>query len=119
MTPPLVLVCLDIAADSHATFATAEAMTISILATAQRDVAMRFAKRGENKFAGVATVQGEQTGLPLVDGAVAHLECRMHARHPAGDHTIIVAEVLGGHTHHGDALLYGDRAFGHLTPLTP
>jgi flavin reductase ActVB len=117
MAPPLVLVCLDVGADSHSVFSTAESMTISILGTAQRDVAMRFAKRGENKFTGLSTADGEHTGLPLIDGAVAHLECRMHARHPAGDHTILVGEVLAGHSHHGEALLYGDRAFGHLTPI--
>ena len=38
--------------------------------------------------------RGEATGVALLDGALMHLECRTTDVHPAGDHAIVVAEVL-------------------------
>jgi flavin reductase len=44
--------------------------------------------------------------VPLVAGALAHLECRVAARHVAGDHTLYVGEVLTMATRPGRPLLY-------------
>ena len=116
LDPPLVLVCLEKKADSHPAFELAETMAISILAAGQDDVAMRFASRGTAKFAGFQTESGEATGLPLVPGALVHLECRVHNRLPGGDHTIIVGEVLTAQTHEREPLLHHNRRFGTFKP---
>ena len=117
MEPPLVLVCLSIGADCHPAFSVASALAISVLGASQADVAMKFATRGADKFAGVAVTDGERTGIPLVDGAVAHLECSMWNRVLAGDHTILIGEVLRGVTAEGEPLLYAGRAFSRVAPL--
>jgi 3-hydroxy-9,10-secoandrosta-1,3,5(10)-triene-9,17-dione monooxygenase reductase component len=66
---------------------------VSVLAENQEAVATRFATSDTDRFAGTAVVRGT-TGLALLDGAVAHLECAIIARHRGGDHTIVVGEVL-------------------------
>ena len=50
---------------------------------------------------------GPQTGVALLDGALATLECRTTDVHPAGDHSIVVGEVASVATEPpADALLY-------------
>lgn len=112
LTPPLVLVCLDKRADSWDTFMQAQQFTISILAAGQGDIAMRFATKGIDKFDGAAMVAGDVTGLPLIQNALVHLECRMYDRPDAGDHTILVGEVLRAATYGDEPLLHFNRNFG-------
>jgi flavin reductase ActVB len=116
LDPPLVLVCLEKKADSHPAFEQAEQMAISILAAGQDDVAMRFATRGTDKFAGFESEPGEVTGLPLVPGALVHLECRIADRLPGGDHTILVGEVLTANTHRREPMIHHNRRFGRFQP---
>jgi flavin reductase ActVB len=112
LDPPLVLVCLDKGANSYAAFASCETLAVSILAEGQDDIAMRFAKRDIDKFEGIAVVKGDVTGLPLIEGAMVHLECRAHSRFDGGDHTIIVAEVLRASSNDKQPLLHFNRQFG-------
>ena len=117
LEPPLVLVCLEKKADSHAVFEQAEQFAISILAEGQDDAAWRFAARGTDKFGGFETVPGPITRLPLVPRALVHLECRMQDRLPGGDHTILIGEVLTAHTDDAAApLLHYNRAMGRFQP---
>jgi flavin reductase ActVB len=111
LSPPLVLVCLDVRAECHGVFAVADRMGISVLSAAQEDVAMRFAKRGEDKFGKTPIVLGQHVDVPLVEGALVHLECRMFSRTPAGDHTILIGEVVAGRRLAGEPLVYHDRTF--------
>ena len=71
----------------------------------QEQVSRLFAWGGPVKFEKTPLVEGA-TGVPLVAGAVAHLECRVVAAHAAGDHTIYVGEVLATAIHPGRPLLY-------------
>jgi flavin reductase (DIM6/NTAB) family NADH-FMN oxidoreductase RutF len=90
--PPLVLVCIEKSVKSHDAIAGSGKFGVSILAKSQQDVSGRFASRVDDKFAGVATRRGE-LGVPLIDGAICTLECRVYAQLPGGDHTIFVGEV--------------------------
>jgi flavin reductase ActVB len=118
LDPPLVLVCLDKGANSYAAFSACEQLAVSILAEGQDDLAMRFAKRDVDKFEGVVVVKGEATGLPLIEGAMVHLECRAHSRLEGGDHTIIVAEVLRASSNEKQPLLHFNRQFGTFRATT-
>ena len=75
LNPPLVLVCLQKDADCYEAFAHAKAMSVSILAVGQSEIAMRFATRGADKFGPGGLVDGEITGNPLVEGATVQMEC--------------------------------------------
>ena len=52
----------------------------------------RFAQLGASKLEGFAFLEGGH-GLPLVPGAIAHLECRVRSFHDEGDHAVWVGEV--------------------------
>jgi flavin reductase ActVB len=117
LTPPLVAVCLDRGADSYAVFKDATQMAISMLAKGQENVARLFATRGADKFGGAPTIEGEVTKLPLVPGAIAQLECRMHAQFDGGDHVILVGEVLRAVSCDADPLVHFRRSYGEFVPL--
>ena len=80
----------------HELLRQAGGFALSLLAGDQEAVAQHFA-RGVPPFAhwhGIAT-RGSAEGAPLIDDALGWLECRLHAEHDAGDHTLFVGEVLG------------------------
>ena len=91
--PPLVLVCVAHAAKSHDAIRGTGKFGVSILASTQADLSGRFASKTEDKFAGVSVHRGEN-GVPLLDGAVCTLECRVHDQFVSGDHSIFTGEVL-------------------------
>lgn len=93
MDPPLILWSLALTAPSLTLFRENEHFAVNILAADQRDVALRFARPADDKFQGLATQAGA-TGAPLIEGALAHLECRVAHRYPGGDHEIIVGEIV-------------------------
>jgi 3-hydroxy-9,10-secoandrosta-1,3,5(10)-triene-9,17-dione monooxygenase reductase component len=93
LRPPLVLVCIGDDATIAGAVAAAGHFAVSVLSEDQQTLAGRFAQTGEDRFAGTAVLRGT-TGIALIDGAAAHLECAIVARHRGGDHTIVVGEVL-------------------------
>jgi flavin reductase (DIM6/NTAB) family NADH-FMN oxidoreductase RutF len=106
LTPPLVLVCIDHRNTSHQLLEEAGIFAVNMLAEDGELLSRHFASREENKFATIAHHFGE-TGAPLLDGALATLECRLVDRFPGGDHSIFVGEVLSGSAREDtDPLLY-------------
>lgn len=105
LDPPLVSVNVDHRADMHRHLAGASSFAINILESRQETLSRRFAGEHADRFEGVGYRLGE-TGLPLLDGVLAALECDIHARFEAGDHTIVVGRVVGGSTGDGRPLLY-------------
>ena len=103
--PPLVMVCVAQKAKSHDAIHEAGLFGVSILEQSQADVSGRFASKADDKFAGITTRRGEH-GMPLIDGAICTLECRVHSELSGGDHTIFVGEVLDSSTSDGAPLVY-------------
>lgn len=103
--PPLVMVCVARKAKSHDAIHEAGHFGVSILEQSQADVSGRFASKADDKFAGITTRRGEH-GMPLIDGAICTLECRVHSELSGGDHTIFVGEVLDSSTSDGAPLVY-------------
>ena len=69
---------------------------MSVLGRDQGDLARRFAAHGRayaTQFDGVATTPAP-SGAPVLDGSLVWLDCRTVAQHEAGDHTIVVGEVV-------------------------
>jgi len=93
LEPPLVLVCVDKAAESYPALSASGAFTINLLAQSQEALSRRFAKSGGDKFAGVGYRIGDN-GAPILEDVIAHLACVARHRFDAGDHTIFVGEVL-------------------------
>ena len=116
LAPPLILVCVAKTASAYDGVVGAELFGVSVLGEDQRWLAERFATTGIDRFDGVSVVDGLVTSAPLIDGALAHLECRPHARHEAGDHTLLIGEVLRASTSLGRPLLHFARRFGAFAP---
>ena len=114
LEPPLILVCIEHAASLHDALTETPTFAVNVLASDQEALSRRFADTGiAARFEGVAWRSG--SAGPLLDGAHATLECRSVARHPGGDHTIIVAEVVGGATaDKGTPLVYYRGGYGQL-----
>ena len=89
LAPPLVLACVDRAATMYELLPDLEHVGFSILAAGQEALSRRFAELESDRFEGLGYARGER-GVVLFEDALAHLECRVRDRHPAGDHTIIL-----------------------------
>lgn len=113
--PPLVLVCIDRHADAHPAIAATGIFGVSVLSEAQEEVSRRFAGRGQGRFSGIDLLAGAN-GAPLLPGALAHLECRVVATHPGGDHSIFVGQVTRLDVHPGQPLLHHASAYRRLRP---
>jgi flavin reductase (DIM6/NTAB) family NADH-FMN oxidoreductase RutF/DNA-binding IclR family transcriptional regulator len=93
LDPPLILWSLRFNATNFAIFSAAEFFAVNILAEDQVEVSNRFAKSGPDRFAGISVSVGAE-GVPLLDGAVAQLECKKEASYPGGDHLVFIGRVL-------------------------
>jgi flavin reductase (DIM6/NTAB) family NADH-FMN oxidoreductase RutF len=113
--PPLVLACVDRRADANAGLRESGLFAISVLGEDQEDVSRRFALRGAQKFSETPLVEGRHD-VPLVKGALAHLECRVRSFHEEGDHTVWVGEVLALSSRRGRPLVYQAGAYRKLAP---
>jgi flavin reductase (DIM6/NTAB) family NADH-FMN oxidoreductase RutF len=117
LNPPLVLWSLSRAAASMPAFSTGSHYAINILASDQKELALRFAAKGLDRFADVEFIEGVG-GAPLLAGAAASFECFNRSRYEEGDHVIFVGEVERC-THRADAspLLYHGGKFYSEHPL--
>ena len=117
LEPPLVLWSLSQAAASMPAFSAGSHYAINILGADQKELALRFAAKGVDRFADVEFVEGVG-GAPLLAGAAASFECFNRSRYSEGDRVIFVGEVERC-THRADAspLLYHGGKFYTEHPL--
>lgn len=119
LNPPLVLLCIDKKANTYEPVTKARFFAINVLNRRQDELALLFATRGADKFAGIPFETGV-TGAPLLpDVSIAMIECRMFAQYDGGDHTIVVGEVVAASVSEGQPLLFYDRKFGTFVPNPP
>lgn len=97
LDPPLVLICLDRRATTHAFIKQAGHFAVNILGEDSEALSRHFASRDPAKFASILHHLG-YTGAPLLDAAIATIECRVVDQYPGGDHSIFVGEVLATST---------------------
>lgn len=114
LEPPLLLVCLAHKAFSYGIFKKAESFAVNVLEAGQEEIAMRFATRGVDKF-GLTDWHPGERGAPLIAGCLARFDCAMHQRVVAGDHDILMGQVIGFSRHEGSALVYHHGTFRRLS----
>jgi flavin reductase (DIM6/NTAB) family NADH-FMN oxidoreductase RutF len=116
LTPPLVLWSLGLQSSRLQALRDCSHYAVNVLSAQQVDLARHFATRGPD-WSAVAHQPGA-SGAPLLDGCLAHFECR-NARHfTEGDHDIFVGEVLHCARHPGRVpLLYHAGQFYTEVPL--
>jgi (E)-2-((N-methylformamido)methylene)succinate hydrolase len=94
LDPPLVSVCIARTASSYPIFAAARHFSVNILAETQADVSSLFATKSTDKFAKTAWRSGP-AGSPILADVAAWFDCRRHDVVEAGDHIILIGEVIG------------------------
>lgn len=104
LKPRMLLWCLGDSCMHRGVFEQAEIWGVTVLSAAQEALALRFARARSQR---VETPEVELlAGAPMVRGGLAHLACRTHHRHRAGDHLIIVGEVTDVRVAPGAALTF-------------
>ncbi|MER6944729.1 flavin reductase family protein [Nonomuraea sp. NPDC000554] len=112
LDPPLVGFCVAHTSTSWPRVRGAKVVTVNVLAEHQQPVCAQLAAKGGDKFAGLVWT-GSPGGNPVLDGALAWLDCAVEAEHPAGDHVIVVARVLQLDTHaEGGPLVFFRGGYG-------
>ena len=92
LDPPLVSIAPQIASTSWPRIRKGHDFCINILREDQRDVSEAFAVVGE--VASIKWQPSAASGMPVLEGSIAHIDCRLRAEHEAGDHTIVIADVI-------------------------
>lgn len=105
LDPPLVLVCIEKLAGSHASLTESGRFSVNLLASGQQWISERFASLESDKFRDVPTATG-LSGLPLIEGCLASLECELRQAVDAGDHSVFIGEVMFARGDGDDPLLY-------------
>ena len=110
--PPLVLICANRDSRTNSVISAGGKFTVNIQASDQADVSNTFAssKTEGTRFDSVAWRDGE-TGVPLIEGASANLECTVVASHEEGSHTIYVGRVEAAQVSDKDPLVYYDGGY--------
>jgi len=110
LDPPLVLVCVDRRASTHAHLQAKKRFGINVLGEEQRAISEYYARpdRDHEHAETEAGARFDRTkhGTPVLHGSLAYLECRLHSAEVAGDHTIFIAEVEDVVVREGDPLLF-------------
>ena len=108
LEPPLVLVCVDHAARTHAHLHARQRFGVNVLAVDQRAISEYYARPVEEQLGALGLARFERTihGTPVLQGALTYLECRLQSAHDAGDHTIFIAEVEDLMLRPGEPLLF-------------
>jgi flavin reductase len=118
LDPMLVLVCLNEASRGAGLIERAGAFAVNVLSAGQRDLSRWFAS--PNRPAGPAMFDGVPAepglfGSPLLAGAAASFDCRLWQSHRAGDHLIVLGEVVSlVHRPHLEPLVFHAGAYKSL-----
>ena len=119
LQPTMLLVCIEKGSDTHGCIQTSGCFAVNVLAEGKGEtLARRFAdsdSEGARKFTGVA-YRAERTGAPVLDDALAWLDCALATRIDGGDHTVFMGEVMAADAGEGTPLLYYRGGYARLVP---
>jgi 3-hydroxy-9,10-secoandrosta-1,3,5(10)-triene-9,17-dione monooxygenase reductase component len=93
LDPALVLWSIARDANCFDDFIAAKSYAIHVLTADQQDISNRFAKSGEDKFAGIECSEG-LSGVPILPHYSACFQCNLEHQYEGGDHIILVGKVL-------------------------
>ena len=113
LAPALVSWCIDRGASSFDDFMSAADYGVSVLAAGQEAISQRFSRHDP---APLAPSEFEQwaSGAPILGQRLAGFDCRIVDRHPAGDHVILIAEVVQFDVRPGAPLVYFHSGYAAL-----
>jgi flavin reductase (DIM6/NTAB) family NADH-FMN oxidoreductase RutF len=113
--PPMIAVAIENESRSLPLVRRERAFALSLLPTGSRQLAGKLGRSSANvpdKLAGVAHHPAPVTGSPILDEATGWLDCRVLSEQPAGDHTLMIAEVVeAGLQHEAKTLTLEETGF--------
>ncbi|WJY42751.1 flavin reductase family protein [Streptomyces sp. P9-2B-2] len=113
--PPLLSFGVGTGSSSWPNVSEAEHIGVHILGEHQQELAATFARSGADRFGPATSWRTGPEGVPLLDGVLAWLVCKVEARVPAGDHCLVIAQpVVGDPSRPGRPLLYHQGRFNAL-----
>jgi len=116
LDPPLILVCVDRAGNSHGSISAAGVFTVNVLGSGDERLARRFALTdSDGKFEGVAWTTAS-TGAPVLEDALAWVDCTVHSQVDGGDHTIFIGHVVAANAVDDEPLIYYRGGYGRFAP---
>ncbi len=94
LDPPLILLCPALTSTSWPRLERAGRLCVNLLAESQAALARQFARSGGDKYTGVKWTSSAETGSPLLEGALAWVDCEIEQSLQGGDHLIAICRVL-------------------------
>lgn len=113
LDPLLILWSIDKGVSTYDAFLKTDRFTINILASDQKELCNLFASRGVDRFSACDWEKSE-LDLPILKDTLATLQCKVHNKVEAGDHTIMIGEVIDIENREKEPLLYHKRAIGQI-----
>ena len=118
MDPPLLMASINARSETHQGIIESHAFAVSVLSRDQRAIADCFAQPTTaaklRRFCDAPWHEAE-TGSPILDGSIAYFDCRLIERHPGGDHTLFIGEIVSaGFEEDADPLIYYASAYRQL-----
>ncbi len=110
LNPPLLLVCPAKTLSSFEVFANCKHFTVNILSEDQQDISNIFAGSKEDRFNQIKWHADEQ-GSPVIEGALTHFSCKTDRNLEAGDHHLLIGEVLDFKANEGRGLGYASGGY--------
>jgi flavin reductase (DIM6/NTAB) family NADH-FMN oxidoreductase RutF len=110
LRPALVTVALDRRSGLLGRIRAAGRLGVNVLGAADDETALRFARSGADRFAGVPWTAAQ--GLPRLDCAAAWAACELQQVIEGGDHLLLIGLVVHAETRAAAPLVYGHRTFG-------
>lgn len=93
LDPPLLLVSIARTSANYAAFTSAKGFAVNILSEGQKDISNTFARPVEDRFGSVYWRYSDN-GAPLISNVSAWFDCTLHSCIEAGDHAILIGQVL-------------------------
>jgi 3-hydroxy-9,10-secoandrosta-1,3,5(10)-triene-9,17-dione monooxygenase reductase component len=109
--PPLISICPAKSSTSWPRMVKAGRFSVNILAVDQGRVCAAFARSGADKFSSIAWHLGEHQ-TPIIDGVLASIECELLLVHEAGDHELVIGQVLSLDANNQESLVYFKSRLG-------
>ena len=115
LDPPLLSFNLSRTSSSWPAVEQAEYVAVHLLAEHQEQVASTFARSGADRFAAPTSWELGPYGLPILDDVLAWMVCRVETRVDAGDHSVVIGQVIAADYHAAHRpLIYHDGGFTRL-----
>ncbi|WGW05280.1 flavin reductase family protein [Tropicibacter oceani] len=110
LDPPLVLWAPAKSSSRYPFYMAADRFAIHVIGAEQATMCKAFARSGDafDQF----DWEYSPEGVPLLNGCLSRFECKTHATHDGGDHSIVVGQVERVTTRPGDPLLFVGGNFG-------